>query len=128
MASRAQRLGKLLEVQRQMKALHELRQATHLADALAAAREAEELVKRFDQAGSLSALFPEVYHRHIGLALARERESRERAAEELRNVAKASARVNVIEKDYRDAAAAEERAIEEREAIEMVTIRSARGQ
>lgn len=126
MASRAQRLGKLLEVQRQMKALHEMRHATHLADAIAAAREAEEVAKRFDESNSLSALFPEVYHRRISQALAREEASRALAEQEIRNIAIAFARLDVVEKDYRAALALERRMAEEREAVEMVAMIGAR--
>lgn len=128
MASRVQRLRKLLEVQNQMKALHELRHAAHLAEAVAAATEAEELAKRFDDSDSLSALFPEVYNRRIGQALAREQASRELAAREIHHIATASARVTVIEKAYRAALALERRTEEERDAIELVTMASARRQ
>ena len=81
MATRKERLKKLVSVQEQLKALHEMRHAGFLAEASSAESEAAELRERFDAEGSLSALFPEIYHRRIDQALMRaatERRARQR--------------------------------------------------
>ncbi len=80
MTTRVERLKKLLTLQEQLKAMHELRHAGFIAEAVAAKKEAAELVDRFNAEESMSALFPEVYHRRIGSAL-----SREDAEQEARN-------------------------------------------
>ena len=72
MTTRVERLKKLLTLQEQLKAMHELRHAGFVAEAVAAKNEAAELVDRFNSEESMSALFPEVYHRRIGSALSRE--------------------------------------------------------
>ena len=71
MATRKERLKKLVGVQEQLKALHEMRRAGFLAEAASAESEAAELRQRFDAEGSLSTLFPEIYHRRIDQAVMR---------------------------------------------------------
>lgn len=122
MANRAQRLKKLLAVQEQLKSLHETRHAGHLANAATAAREAAEIAERGDQEGSLSSLFPDVYSRGIANALRRERESRALAADELQQIARATARTNLVERNYRDARRQDEREKSDRELLEAVSI------
>lgn len=122
-ATRANRLKKLLAVQEQLKALHETRHAGHLAEAQAAAEEALQIARRFDADDSLSALFPDLYNRRIANALERERTSRAEAAAELQKIATATARVNLVERDYRTARLQMERAAGDRDRLELVTAR-----
>ncbi len=122
MAGRVQRLKKLLAVQEQLQALHETRHAGHLADAAAALREAMEIGERADAPDSLSNLFPDLYSRGIANAVARENQSRALAAEEMRLIARATARTNLVERNYRDARRHEEREKGDRERLEAVSI------
>jgi hypothetical protein len=122
MATRVQRLKKLLDVQEQLKSLHETRHAGHLANAAAAAGEAAEIAERGDREGSLSSLFPDVYSRGIANALRREQESRALAANELQQIARATARTNLVERNYRDARRRDEREKSDRELLEAVSI------
>lgn len=121
MATRVQRLKKLLDVQEQLKALHETRHAGHLADIASAETEAAEIAQRFDHADSLSALFPEVYNRRISGALARAEASRGLAAQELKNVATATARTNLVERNFREAERQDEREKGDRGRLEALT-------
>jgi hypothetical protein len=122
MATRVQRLKKLLAVQEQLKALHETRHAGHLAEAAAAAREAVEISERADAEDSLSNLFPDLYSRSIANAVAREERSRALASEEMRQIARATARTNLVERNYRDARRQDEREKGDRERLEAVSI------
>ncbi|MDN2567261.1 hypothetical protein N1F89_13615 [Aquibium sp. A9E412] len=123
MTTRGKRLKKLVEVQGKLKALHEARHAGHLADARRAEDEAQALAGRFQAEDSLSGLFPELYHRRIADAVDRGRRRREDAAAEADRLALASARTTVVERAYREAAASEERAAEDRERLEAVARR-----
>lgn len=122
MVTRVQRLKKLLAVQEQLKALHETRHAGHLAEAAAAAREAVEISERADAEDSLSNLFPDLYSRSIANAVAREERSRALASEEMRQIARATARTNLVERNYRDARRQDERENGDRERLEAVSI------
>ncbi|MCO5080201.1 MAG: hypothetical protein M9955_00940 [Rhizobiaceae bacterium] len=122
MATRVQRLKKLLAVQEQLKALHETRHAGHLAEAATAAREAVEIGERADAEDSLSNLFPDLYSRSIANAVAREERSRALASEEMRQIARATARTNLVERNYRDARRQDEREKGDRERLEAVSI------
>jgi hypothetical protein len=126
MSPRVKRLKKLFAVQEQLKALHETRHAGHLADILAAETEAAEIAQRFDDESSLSALFPEIYNRRVAGALARAETSRVLAERELRNIAAATARTNLVERSYRDALRQDERETGDRERLEAVTNAAAR--
>lgn len=123
MATRVQRLKKLLAVQEQLKSLHETRRAGHLADAAAAAREAVAIAESGDRDGSLSLLFPDLYSRSIAAALLREQNSLTLAAGEMQQLAKATARTNMVERDYRDARRQDEREKGDRERLEAVATR-----
>ena len=120
MTTRRERLKKLVAVQEQLKALHETRHAGLLANAAAAAREAEELAERVDAAESMSSLFPELYHRRIDRALARETENRGLAREEADRVATATARTNMVERAYRDERRKDDRIKGDSERLEMI--------
>jgi hypothetical protein len=118
--TRVQRLKKLLMLQEQLKAMHELRHAGFVAEAVAAGKEAAEIVDRFNAEDSFSALFPEVYHRRIGSALSREETNLRLAAGEATNVATATARTNMVERNWREARAADERERGDKERLEII--------
>lgn len=120
MTDRVKRLKKLLVLQEQLKAMHELRHAGFVAGAVAAEKEAAELVDRFNAEESMSALFPDVYHRRIGAALSREDANRKAATSEAAKVATATARSNMVERTYRDARAADERERGDRERLDII--------
>jgi hypothetical protein len=119
-ATRVERLKKLLTLQEQLKATHELRHAGFVAGAVAAKNEAEELVNRFNADDSMSALFPEVYHRRIGSALSREDANKKLATGEAAKVATATARTNMVERSYREVRAADERERGDKERLEII--------
>ena len=123
MTTRVARLKKLLALQEQLKAMHELRHAGFVSQSLAAKRDAEELVERFNAEDSLSGLFPDVYHRGIGSALTREEANRKAADNEAGKVATAAARTNMVERTYREARAADERERGDRERLEIIAQR-----
>jgi hypothetical protein len=127
MAPRTQRLKKLVKVQEQLTALHEMRHAMHLAASAAEKRDAEEIAAGFDAPGSLSALFPEVYNRRISDALARADEEREKARAEAAQLASATARTNIVERAYRQARRADERHMEERTLLDLIEQQQTRG-
>jgi hypothetical protein len=120
MTDRVKRLKKLLTLQEQLKAMHELRHAGFVAGAVAAKKEAAEIVDRFDAEDSMSALFPEVYHRRIGSALSREEANMKLANGEAAKVATATARANMVERTYREARAADERERGDKERLEII--------
>ena len=103
MASRTDRLRKLVDVQEQLKALHEMRRATALAEASAAGREAEELAARFDAEDSLTDLFPDLYARRVERALRRQDQRLATARKEADHVATQTARTNMVERSWREA-------------------------
>jgi hypothetical protein len=120
MATRKERLRKLVEVQEQLKALHETRRAGFLAEAAAADEEARAIAERFDAPDSLAALFPELYHNRIAGALARRDAGREDARREAALVATATARTNMVERAYRTARLEDERQRGDRERLEII--------
>ncbi|MGN6469248.1 MAG: hypothetical protein ACTHLC_06665 [Rhizobiaceae bacterium] len=120
MASRTERLRKLVDVQEQLKAFHEMRRANALAEAAAAAREASELAARFDAADSLTDLFPDLYARRIERALRRQDQRLASARTEAGHVATQTARTNMVERSWREAMRADERQAEDRATLEAV--------
>ncbi len=127
MSPRVDRLKKLLALQEQLKAMHELRHAGFVAGAAAARKEAAEIVDRFNAEDSLSGLFPEIYHRGIGSALSREAANTRAADSEAAKVAHATARTNMVERNYREARSAAERERGDRERLEIIGQRLKRG-
>ncbi len=123
--SRVDRLRKVLELQEQLKKLHETRHALHLAEASAAEREAAAISERIGAGGSLSEVFPEVYHRRVARANERRSEELASAGREAQRVAQASARSDIAERGYRDARRQDERMRAERDQLEEVERRSA---
>jgi hypothetical protein len=120
MASRTERLRKLVEVQEQLKAFHEMRRATALAEAAAAGREAAELAARFDAPDSLTDLFPDLYARGVERALRRQDQKLASASIEAGHVATQTARTNMLERSWREAAQADDRQAEDRATLEAV--------
>lgn len=120
MATRKERLRKLVEVQEQLKALHETRRAGHLADAAAADEEARAIAERFDAPDSLAALFPDLYHNRITGALARRDASVEAARREIGLIATATARTNMVERAYRTVQREDERQRGDRERLDLI--------
>ncbi|MCG7504697.1 hypothetical protein [Mesorhizobium retamae] len=120
MSTRKDRLKKLVEVQEQLKALHEMRRAGFLAKAVAAGQEAADIAARFDAPDSLSTLFPEIYQQRIAAALAERDRNLEAARLETGNLATATARTNMVERAYRDARREHERQRSDRERLELI--------
>ena len=123
MTTRVERLKKLLTLQEQLKAMHEMRHAGFVTEAVAAKQEAADIVDRFNAEDSMSALFPEVYHRRIGSALTREDTNRKYASSEAAKVATAAARTNMVERTYREARVADERERGDKERLEIIAQR-----
>ena len=123
MTTRVERLKKLLTLQEQLKAMHEMRHAGFVTEAVAAKQEAADIVDRFNAEDSMSALFPEVYHRRIGSALTREDTNRKYASSEAAKVATAAARTNMVERTYREARTADERERGDKERLEIIAQR-----
>jgi hypothetical protein len=120
MASRTERLRKLVDVQEQLKALHEMRRATALAEAAAAGREATELAARFDAPDSLTDLFPDLYARRVERALRRQDQRLASARTEAGHVAIQTARMNMVERSLREALRHDERQAHDRATLEAV--------
>jgi hypothetical protein len=120
MTTRKDRLKKLVGVQEQLRAFHEMRHLGYRAEATAAMRDAEAMRTRFDAEDSLSALFPEIYHRRIEQALERAARNLALAEQEAGRVATATARTNMIERAYRSASRQEERTRADSERLEMI--------
>lgn len=125
MASRADRLAKLLHLQKLMKELHETRRAGYLAASARALEEAADLRERSDAADSLSSVFPGLYSKHIADALERSARATEKAVAEAKQVATATIRANRVELHYREALSIEERHAEDRERLEFIEQRRA---
>lgn len=120
MTPRSDRLKRLVRLQRQIKALHETRHATHLSQAASARQEAAELLEALNAASPLPGLFPDLYNRRIGAAMGRETTALAQADIEAGRVATATARTNIVERAWRDAARLEEREAAEKETLENV--------
>jgi hypothetical protein len=128
MTTRKERLRKLVKLQDQLKAMHETRHAGFVAGAIAAANEAAEIAQRFDMEGSLSALFPEIYHDRISRALAQQQVAESMAKDEAEKLATATARTNMVERAYRDEVRRDERDTADRERLDMIERRRAAGE
>lgn len=120
MADRMRRLKKLVQVQEQLKALHETRHATFLSQAATADAEATSLVERFDAPDTLSGLFPELYHRRIANAVTRREASLEHARHEAGLIASATARTNMVERAYKDVRRRDERERGDRDRLDLI--------
>lgn len=120
MASRADRLKRIVRLQRQIEALHETKRANHLSQAAAARQETTELVESLNAASPLPGLFPDIYNRRIGSSIEREDRERRHAELEAQKLANATARVKIVEKAWKEAARLEERDEADKERLEIV--------
>ncbi|MER8750914.1 hypothetical protein NKH57_16755 [Mesorhizobium sp. M1050] len=120
MTTRKDRLRKLVKVQEQLKALHETRHATFIAAASNAEAEARDLVGHFDQADSLSGLFPDLYHRRIAQAVVRQEANLTSAKQEASLIAAATARTNMVERAYKEVRNRDERERSDRERLDLI--------
>ncbi|WP_378948938.1 hypothetical protein [Mesorhizobium sp. ANAO-SY3R2] len=120
MASRRDRLKKLVVVQEQLKALHETRHAGFVAQAIAAETEAHALVESFGNSTNTAQLFPDLYHRRISSAQARKQHNLELASAEAGRIATATARTNMVERAYREERRRDERDSADRERLEII--------
>ncbi len=115
---RKDRLKKVVTLQEKLQRLHETRQAGHIATAIRAAAEAEEVAARFDVDDSLATLFPEVYHRRIAMMNEQRAISLAAAEVEAGRVAEAKMRAEASTRAYREALAAFDRKAEEKQQLE----------
>ena len=120
MESRADRLKRLIRLQKQIKGLHETRHAQHLTEAARARQDATELLEALNRASPLPGLFPDIYNRRIGAAVDREEQEVLKAQQEAHLVAKATTRTKFVEQAWREAAQLEERAEEEKAQLEIL--------
>ena len=120
MASRKDRLEKLVIVQEKLKAFHETRHAGFVAASQAAGAEAEAVARLSDVAGSMAEVFPDLYHRRISGALDRKHAENEKARDEATLLATATARTKMVERAWRDSVRWDEREKGDRERLEIV--------
>lgn len=120
MARESKRIARLIAVQNQLKAFHEMRHAALVRQAREAARDAEEIGARKNDGSSLAHVFPELYDRGIARSLAARDRSEAAAAAEAGKIAAQTARANMLTRAYRAASGAEERDAQEKAALESV--------
>lgn len=120
MATRSARLERLVRLQAQLTALHEMRLAGHMRDAAEAQGTAAEIGARKEAGDSLSGLFPDVYERGIVRALASRDAALAEASKASARLAEEQARAQRLEEDFRDALRLEERAEAEKATLESV--------
>lgn len=118
-ARRLKRLTKLVQVQRQIQALHETRHANHLANSVAAEREAHDLIEQFDSGTLSSTLFPDLYHNRISNAFARRDHEQDLAQGEVGHIVSATLRADKTDKTRREAAKTFEEKSEERQRLDI---------
>ena len=118
-ARRLKRLTKLVQVQRQIQALHETRHANHLANSVAAEREAHDLIEQFDSGTLSSTLFPDLYHNRISNAFARRDHEHDLAQGEVGHIVSATLRADKTDKTRREAAKTFEEKSEERQRLDV---------
>lgn len=118
--SRKDRLKKVLTLQEKLKRLHETRHAMLLSGAVAAEREAEEIMQRVGADDSLSDVFPEIYHRRIARANQLRTEHLANARVEAQRLAQANVRTDIVDRNYREARQLDERQRSEKEQLENI--------
>ena len=106
-------------VQRQIQALHETRHANHLANSVAAEREAHDLIEQFDSGTLSSTLFPDLYHNRISNAFARRDHEQDLAQGEVSHIVSATLRADKTDKTRREAAKTFEEKSEERQRLDV---------
>lgn len=115
MSRRTDRLNRVLSLQQKLKTLHETRQAAHSANAHAAEAEVEEIVSAFNAEGSLSNVFPELYHSRVASAAAARQQHLANARVEAGRAAKAAARAEAVGRKVDISRRADERMAEEQD-------------
>ena len=126
MEPRTKRLRQLVDLQARIKAIHEMRHAGHLRDAAVAQEEAEALIARAREPSQVADLFPDLYVRRIGAALARKDEQVGLARDEAGRIAAQTARGNIVACAYDEALRQEERTRSEKETLDAVSSRATR--
>lgn len=121
MQSRTRRLRQLIDLQNQIKAIHEMRHAGYLRETAAAQKEAADLMARADEGSPMADLFPDLYARRIGSALSRKDRNAELARAEAAKVASQTVRGDIVRRYYQEALQQEERVASEKEALETVS-------
>lgn len=121
MTSRTQRLRQLVELQKQMKAIREMRHAGLLREAAAAQEEATALMTQAESQSAVASLFADLYTRRIGAALTRKDEKDRLAREEAGRIASETARANIVRRYYQEALQQDERIAAEQEALEAIS-------
>jgi len=125
MSSRTKRLHQLIELQQQVKAIHEMRHAGLLREAASAHEEAVALMARADGQSTIANLFADLYTRRIDAALSRKDEKNQLAREEAGRIASQTARANIVGRYYQEALQQEERVAAEKEALEAIARQTA---
>ena len=120
MVQRAARLRHLIKVQGQLKSMHEMRHAAHLASSRAAEARAAEVLERRSGEASMSDLFPDVYARFVERCRAEQAAADEKATEAARQVACETVRGETLVRHYREALRAEDRVAEDKAALEVL--------
>jgi len=118
--SRKDRLKKVLTLQEKIKRLHETRHAMLLSSAVSAEKEVEEIVQRIGVEGSLSDIFPEIYHRRIAKANQARVVKLAHAQEEAQRLVLANARTDIVERNYREALSKDDRLRGEKDQLETI--------
>ncbi|WP_295806227.1 hypothetical protein [uncultured Nitratireductor sp.] len=117
---RQKRLRKLVSVMERLKNYHQAQHAAHMAETVAAEEEAKSITDTLDTGTTMTALFPDLYHRRVANALERSRSSAERARQEAQSIMQADARGNALARAYREATNMEERSSADKERLEFI--------
>lgn len=117
---RKARLQKLITLQRKLKAIHEIRQATHLVEAARQEEEARAIAARIDDPASMATLFPGVYQRGVTQAVEKSREAGAQARIEADKAAVATRRETMVEDAYHRVSREVDRQRMERDTLEHV--------
>lgn len=120
MTTRKERLKKLVVVQEQLKAMHEMRHAGFVAQAINAEAEARELAESMETTSAITQLFPDLYYNRIAAAVARQKINLGLASHEAGQIAAATARTNMVERAYQDVRRQDERDSADRERLEII--------
>lgn len=121
MSERTKRLRQLMDLQKQLKAIHEMRHADLRREAAAAEEEAASLMAGVQQQSPISSLFGDLYTKRIGAALTRKDEKDRLARQEAAKIASENARANIVKRYYQEAVRQAERTAAEKETLESVT-------
>lgn len=104
--------------------LHEAHHARLVSEANAAAREAQSILDRSYEEGSLSSLFPDLYAKKVTEALSRQSDKLREADHAAQHVAVARQRKDKIGDAFRVSRLADDRRHGEREILELIEQRN----